>query len=601
MTTDYSDVPSNTIKYTRPRITSLGYGATQIITSDPVLVSDSPRFTPTITRKKPSITVTIHTGGSTIIWSGGPLPSATLGSSSPSQWSDNSTGVWNATTSALTNASTTELTTGVVTTTIGQYSGTIRFCEPSEVGVSTVYSTTYSKTITVFADPHNYTMPVFPPEETPAPCRDPKATFKLTITHCETTASAAQASCDVATSTLSPAAPPRESALEPFSKTKTTTLLVTAKQPTVVFSTISTANYGGVPTKQADDHQSAAPTGSGGGSGSADYGSGSGGDGRIPDVAVGRTSAEPPVTVAVQPSAVVIDGQTFIDNAAAPTQTVTLGDYVFTIGPAAVVGAGASVNRPGVGVFAQSPTSTQLGGLTVVVSASVAVIDGTTLALPSDTSTAVVRGQTVTFGPSGIAVASQTLTVHIVPVPLPTQEVVIGSGLLTAVGQSVLVVHGTTLTYGPASPATVTNIDGENVTIGSAGVVLHGTTLGGPNGHPGESTLELVGGATVTEIGASLAVVSGHTFTVGPGAIVITTVIDLQTFTFGPGGVVVETTTFHYPFGPTTTFTPGATAAAATAAQSSKNAGFSPRLDRVPSLFVTCIAIGVRVLFGILV
>jgi hypothetical protein len=288
----------------------------------------------------------------------------------------------------------------------------------------------------------------------------------------------------------------------------------------------------------------------------------------------------------------VVNGQTITDNPKAPTQTVSVGGQEVTIDPTQVVVAGQTVTRPAAtgGVYIPTPTTTQIHGVPVTVSSSIAVIGGTSFTLGPTPTTTVVNGQPVTLGPSGVVVASTTIPV--VSIPSPTQIVVEGGDLITAIGPSVVVIHGTTLTYGPGKPASTTVVDDDTITIGPSGVIVHGTTLGGPNARSSETEYGIVGGATITQIGASVIVVNNSTYTVGPGTGTTTTVVGGETVTIGPSGIAAGTDSIAYPFGPTTTITPKATGVVGTASPTaSKDAGLALRPDTWVSF--VCIAIGV--------
>lgn len=307
-----------------------------------------------------------------------------------------------------------------------------------------------------------------------------------------------------------------------------------------------------------------------------------------------------PATLAIKPTAVIIDGYTFTNGPNAGEQVVTVDGNVFTINPSAVIGLGTTIERPASvgGVFAPTPVSTVIDGLSVVVNKTLAVIDDTTMTIPATASTTVIRGRTVTLGPGGVMVA--TKTINVTTSPLQTSVFIAGGELLTAIGQSVVVVEGQTLTYGPGRPPKVTAVDDDTFTIGPMGVTLHGTAVGGPSARMTGTEYEIVGGATITEIGVSVVVIREVTYTVGPGAPLTTTVVGGETITIGPEGVVISTLTLPYPFGPTMTITPmaGAAAGAGQAQQTGdkKDAGASLRPAWGLSLFFTCIAIGVRVL-----
>jgi hypothetical protein len=335
----------------------------------------------------------------------------------------------------------------------------------------------------------------------------------------------------------------------------------------VVYTNIETPNYGvSQGPKTHDDH--ASPTDVGGGNNPPPaYDDTPGGPQAITQPGH-RPPPPTPITVGVQPTAVVIDGNTIHDNPAQPTQVVIIADQTFTIDPTRVVGGGATIDRPAAtgGIYVPTPTSTNLGGIPVVISSSVAVIGGSsfTLGNPSPT-TATISGQTFTINPTNIAGASQTIPIP--TLPRPTEVVVAGGDLITAIGRSVLVIHGTTITYFPSggggtpSPPTTLIVDGETLTLGPGGVTAHGgaLTIGGSQASsPHDTQYALVGGATITKIGASVVVIRDVTYTVGPGTGTTTTLIGGESVTIAPGGVEVGTLSLGFPFGVTTVITPGA-------------------------------------------
>ncbi|OAA62516.1 hypothetical protein SPI_04056 [Niveomyces insectorum RCEF 264] len=369
----------------------------------------------------------------------------------------------------------------------------------------------------------------------------------------------------------------------------------------------------------------------------------------------GDGSVATPVAIALPPGAVIIDGHTYADGSGRPQtapEVVTVGPNVFTIASNEVVGMGTTLLRPsyvpsyggggggGSGgsspggntqnenidpldpaVYAATPTSTVMaGGLTVAISGTQVFVDGTPFVLPAQPSLATVRGgaETVALGPDGVLAGGQTLRVTPVVVAAgPTaganagggggsggdgamsEVIVAGGDLVTLLGPTAVAVDGTTRTYGGGAlshPETIM-VAGDPVTIGPAGVVVHGTTLGGPGVPAGATRYELVGGATFTEVGASVAVVNGRRFTLGPAlagtgvsgtnknnihngppplATPFTTEVNGQTMTIGPGGVTVgPDLTFSYPFVPTMTLTPPPATAGGTAlsAGGAKGAG----------------------------
>lgn len=431
------------------------------------------------------------------------------------------------------------------------------YCQSSDLTAPpTSWSIVYTSTITWYGNPEDYT-PAYPPISIPSPtpsCIVPPDVPRLTISVCTSTGTGTKyVTCDVTTTTESWSFGIKTTA-------NPVVFITTDKNPAVVYSTIRTPDYGiSRPATTRDSHVK--PTQAGDISTPA-YNSQGPAQG-MSSPSPGHqsvTTPVPPITVGVQPSAVVIDGNTISDNPTAKTQVVVISSQTFTINPTQVIGAGTTINRPSAtgGVFAPTPTSTNLAGLPVVISSSIAVVGGSTFTLSPTATIATVSGRTVTIGPSTIAVSSQTMSLP--TYPSPTEVVVAGGEVITAVGPSVVIIHGTTLTYETSlSTSSFTTIDDDVITFGpGGGVTAHDTlTLGGPGAEAGETEFAVVGGATITKIGASVVVIREVTYTVGPSADVITTVVGGETVAVGPDGVVVGgTMTMAYPFGPTMVITP---------------------------------------------
>ncbi|KAI1210971.1 uncharacterized protein F4807DRAFT_45615 [Annulohypoxylon truncatum] len=472
-------------------------------------------------------------------------------------------------------------TTPTVTTTSSE-------CPAKETGPVTVtsYSITYTSTTTWSGDPSDYTPP-YPPISTPVPCTPKESpTGRFTITFCDSTG---QTCSFIHTTTTNDFANPAT----------TVTLITTDKNPAVVFPTQTPPSYGGSPSGPKS-HQSAvsggnlitpgygidptpvdsakqSPTpvsdtgagnngeddegnsennngnGSGSGSGS---GNGNGGNG-------GSTSASPPpITVIVQPGEVVIGDHTFIDDPAQQTSTVVVGGDSFIIDPSQIVGTGAIITRPPSNardgfVPAPTPITTSVGGLGVTYGPSVATIDGTAFTIEPTSTVIVVRGQTITLGPTDIVFPTQTLHVA-AGGPGPTQTAVMGGELITVIGSDTIIIEGTTLSYGPDASSTLTTaIDGDTILVAPTGIIMHNQTLGGITAAPGATRYAIAGGATVTQMGLTAVEIGGVTFHVGIGASeALTTVVGGHTLTIGPGGVGMETWTLGAPGASTTTLSP---------------------------------------------
>ena len=391
-------------------------------------------------------------------------------------------------------------------------------------------------------------------------------------------------------------APPAESTA-PSYVLPVVTHVTTVRSTTTVLGSYTPPNYqpsntdkGGLPT--AIVHQS---VGGGGGSGK-------GGGGPVPDA---DTRPRPTFHVTAGPTSVVINGQTFGGLRPGQTSVVSVEGMAFTILPTAVVGAGGSVSKPApppTAIAAPTPTSGQLDGMDVSVAGSVAVIDGVTVTIPPQGTTTEIHGIPVTINGASLMAGGSLFTFD--PSSSGTQPNVLveGGELMTVIGRSVMVLHQTTITYGPAVANITTTVNEDTITVEPPGVSVHGKLLGGPHAGVSETRFEMVGGATVTRIAPSIAVINGHTFTVGPGSQETTTQIGGQMFEIGPSGVVVSSVTMTYPFGAaavTTSIVPSGTWTDALPAQTggTTNEEDSAAGSLRPALFGAwagfCIAIGV--------
>lgn len=477
-----------------------------------------------------------------------------------------------------TNAPTPETTEREVTKE-GSKTITATPCQPSDdYKPKTIYSIIYTATMTWYGQPEDYT-PLYPPitlpgpscvtmpveEATPTPEPEPEPEpprySVISTTWCTSTGVGTRFRTCIPTVTttwfystnLKPSETPAEPEMmnpaglqRPLPAPSPVIILTTEKNPVVIFTSQKPPDYGvttgpvtrdplppvtgnNVPVITTPVYDSPGPT-----------------------TPLQQQQPSDPVTVVVRPTGVVINGNTFTDAPPASTQTVVVSGVSFTIDQTRVVGGGATITR----TATPPPTSTVLGGLQVVVSSSVAVVGGSTFSLENTPRTAVVSGQTVRIDATAVVVGEQTLAVP--TVPKPTEVVVAGGDLITAIGQSVLVVKSTTITYGRTGTST-TVVDDDTITFGPGGVTVHGTTLGGPSAKAGVTEFAVVGGATITRIGADVVVLGNSTFTVGPGMPSTTITFGGETITLSPRGVSVSTLDLPWPFGPTYTITPGAT------------------------------------------
>ncbi|KAL0944333.1 uncharacterized protein CTRU02_202220 [Colletotrichum truncatum] len=473
----------------------------------------------------------------------------------------------------------------------------------SEGAIPTTWSIVYTSTTTFYGNPTEYTPP-FPEITIPATCTPlnsggGRSRPPISGAFCAPSVAGGCSSIEAIASyalTMVPSSPKVVPAA-------TFTFVTTAKNPSVIYLPISTPRYGNDPeTKAPQDKQTALKP-------PPDQSTDKSQPPPSPPAPPRESVKEPPkatYTVTVAPTKVIINDQTFTITSPSETTRVTVDGAQFTINPSEVAGGGTVVNRPGnVGRRTLEPTSTMVGELPVVIAPDGAqnavVVGGTTFELQSTPVTAVVQDQTITVQSSRIIFPDQTVSISRSS-PVQTEIVVAGGEMLTVIGRSILVIRSTTITYGPESSTITEIVDDDTIIIGPTGVTVHNVTMGGPNATPSDTFYEIVGGATITQVGASLVVLKGTTFTVGPGRGTTTTVVGGETIIIGPSGVAVSTLTFSYPFGPTVITTisvPTATAAPAPVPSETKTNGgagvrHAGRATGVSLEF--CIAIGVWVL-----
>ncbi|KAI8281376.1 hypothetical protein K4K60_004204 [Colletotrichum sp. SAR11_57] len=228
---------------------------------------------------------------------------------------------------------------------------------------------------------------------------------------------------------------------------------------------------------------------------------------------------EPPkatYTITVEPTKVIVNDQTFTVTNPSETRQVSVSGAEFTINPSEVVGGGTIVDRPGnVGRSTVAPSSTVVGDVPVVVAPdslqNVVVVGGTTFELQATPVVTVVQGQTITIQSSGIVFPKQTVSINRSS-PTQTEIVVAGGEMVTAIGPSVVIVHSTTFTYGLASSTITEIVDDDTILIGPSGVIVRNVTMGGPNAKASDTAFEIVGGATITQRADSHSAVGAGTF-----------------------------------------------------------------------------------------
>ncbi|KAG6004434.1 hypothetical protein E4U21_001102 [Claviceps maximensis] len=320
------------------------------------------------------------------------------------------------------------------------------------------------------------------------------------------------------------------------------TFMTTDKNPMVVFPSNPPPYPSDVPTDPYPDpviHKSATPVGT----------TPTATETNTPDVELKR---RPTFHITARGNQVVIDEQTFSAGPGA-TAVVAVDGGLFTIYPNAVVGEGGMVTKPPPApteLSVPTPESGVVGGLNVALSGSELDIGGVAMKIPLYTMTTMIGGQTVIVSPNVVAVGNSIFRFNTTQPPPQSEVVVEGGQILTAIGKNVVVVHETTITYGPDIRPLTEVVDEDTITIGPAGVVVHGVTLGGPTAGTNETRLEIIGGATITRLAPCIILINGRVFNIGPDTHLTTTKIAGQVFTVGPFGVAVSNMTMTPPFGP---------------------------------------------------
>ncbi|KAH8735581.1 hypothetical protein BGZ61DRAFT_526643 [Ilyonectria robusta] len=497
----------------------------------------------------------------------------------------------------------------------------------------TVYSIVFTATVTIYGNRSDYTPP-YPTIETPNYCGTASSAPPLATRTNEpfissmggfitatkepplplpTCSGPSQSDCFAAAkpgdSESSDVEKGKHGGQTQSSRRVTVTFITTDKNPSAVFPSDPVPRFGqsgNVPGITAQQHKSAPATGDGQDDPQDDHKEAS------QDNAHGGPQSleqEPQTTFVITAKAgdVIINGETFSSLQPDQTTTVTVSRGIFTIYPTAVVGEGATVEKPqpvGTAVTALTPTTGSAGGLSVTVSGSDVVVDGTRMEIPPLGTTTTVSGEAVSIGPGKVVVDGDTITFRAVG-GYQTDVVVTGGEMFTAVGQSIFVFHSTTLTYGPGIPEASEVVDDDTITIGPSGVIVDGTTIGGTSADATDTTYEIVGGATITKVSPSFAIIDGTTFTIGPKASKVTKVIGGETITIGPSGVVISTMTLNYPFGSSvvTTIEASATGSDTVPVETERskmgndgdegNAGYLLQPSLAAGMTGLCIAIGV--------
>ncbi|EXJ75243.1 uncharacterized protein A1O5_01939 [Cladophialophora psammophila CBS 110553] len=262
--------------------------------------------------------------------------------------------------------------------------------------------------------------------------------------------------------------------------------------------------------------------------------------------AVPLTTTVDGVSIVVQPSSVVIGGQTVAIPNLVPT-TVQASGAVFTVEPSKIIAPSATITiqLQHDQIVTPVPTATittAVGDLTLTVGPTVAIISGTTYRIGegAPATTVVVDGTRISIGSAGVGLPSTTVA----PGGATNSPFVVYTvqGLTFSVDATEAIVGGTTYRIGSNASPFTTTIGPQHVSVsfGPSGVGLAGTTLTPTS----PFVVYTVEGLTFSVDGTE-AVISGTTYRIGSNAPQVMTTIGSGhvSVSFGPGGVGLESTT----------------------------------------------------------
>jgi hypothetical protein len=236
----------------------------------------------------------------------------------------------------------------------------------------------------------------------------------------------------------------------------------------------------------------------------------------------------------------IISGTTFTVGPGATSTVAVINGEIISAGPSALIGASTTLTYPLI-----NPTHTvAIEGITFTeIGSSLAVFDGTTFTFgPGAVPTSHFHnGETISIGGEGIGFASTTFTG--IPQTPTTQAVTAGGITFSEIGSTLAVIDGTTFNFGPRAKPTSLTVNGQSISIGPGGIGFASTTFTGIAQIPTTQAIT-AGGVTFSEVGSTLAVIDGTTFTFGPGAQPTSHTFNGQTISIGPQGIGFATTTF---------------------------------------------------------
>ncbi|TGO38913.1 hypothetical protein BHYA_0064g00090 [Botrytis hyacinthi] len=233
----------------------------------------------------------------------------------------------------------------------------------------------------------------------------------------------------------------------------------------------------------------------------------------------------------------VVNGKSYAIGSGAPQVVIVINTQTITIGVAGIQFAHTTLAP----LLVEPTNHVIIGGEPISVGNSLAYIGSSTFTYGSGLAiqTDAFNGQTILIYPSGVVFAQTTLGGNS---RSGNQIGIVGGLSVTEVGSSIAIISSITFNIGPGSTPTKTVISGESISADQSGLVLAGTTLTYPliiATHP-----VTISNVVFTQIGSSLAVIDGTTFTSGLGATPISHTFNQQTIKIGSNGVEFSKTTF---------------------------------------------------------
>ncbi|KAF7947907.1 hypothetical protein EAE96_008980 [Botrytis aclada] len=243
------------------------------------------------------------------------------------------------------------------------------------------------------------------------------------------------------------------------------------------------------------------------------------------------------ISVKLGESVAVLNGKIYSIGSGAPQVVTIINTQTITIGVAGVQFAHTTLAP----LLVEPTNHVIIGGEPISVGNSLAYIGSSTFTYGSGLAiqTDVFNGQTIIIYPSGVVFAQTTLGGNS---RSGNQIGIVGGLSVTEVGSLIAIVSSITFNIGPGATPTKTVISGESIFADQSGLVLAGATLTYPlilATHP-----VTISDIIFTQIGSSLAVIDGTTFTFGPGATPTSHIFNQQTIKIGSNGVEFSETTF---------------------------------------------------------